>query len=68
MVDGQSSAEWRKSSLSGANGCVEVGLVDGKVAVRSSNDRSGPMVVFTSLEWEAFLGGVRKGEFDLTSG
>lgn len=59
-----SSAEWHKSTLSGANGCVEVAFVDGQVAVRDSKDRHGHVLVFTQLEWSAFLGGVRAGEFD----
>jgi len=46
---------------------VEVAFVDGKVAVRDSKDRRGPVLVFTPAEWEAFVGGVRDGEFDLTS-
>jgi hypothetical protein len=63
MVD-LSRAVWRKSSQSYANGCVEVAFVDGQVAVRDSKDPSGPVLVFTALEWAAFLGGVRGGEFD----
>jgi hypothetical protein len=65
MVDTPSPA-WRKSSLSGTNGCVEVRLADGRVEVRDSKDRGGPVLVFARLEWEAFVGGVRNGEFDLT--
>lgn len=61
-----SSAAWRKSSRSGINGCVEVAVVDGKVAVRDSKDRRGPVLVFTLQEWEAFVGGIHDGEFDLT--
>jgi hypothetical protein len=60
-----SRAAWRKSTRSGTNGCVEVALVDNKVAVRDSKDRGGPVLVFTAHEWEAFVGGVRSGEFDL---
>jgi hypothetical protein len=67
VVDDLSSAVWRKSSRSGTNGCVEVAVVDGKVAVRDSKERGGPVLVFTPLEWEAFVGGVRDGEFDLNS-
>jgi hypothetical protein len=67
-MDGQSSADWRKSSLSGVNGCVEVAFFDGMVAVRDSRDTGGPVLLFTGAEWEAFVGGVRKGEFDLTAG
>jgi hypothetical protein len=63
MVD-LSSAAWRKSTYSNANGCVEVAFVDTRVAVRDSKDRTGPVLVFGSHEWEAFLNGVRAGEFD----
>ena len=57
---------WVKSSLSFANGnCVEVSdLPGGTVGVRNSRDREGPVLRFTQDEWYAFLGGVRKGEFD----
>ena len=57
---------WVKSSLSFANGnCVEVAdLPDGAVGVRNSRDQGGPVLRFTPDEWHAFLGGVRKGEFD----
>jgi Domain of unknown function (DUF397) len=36
--------------------------------VRDSKDRSGPVLQFTRREWEAFLAGVRHGEFDLSIG
>jgi Domain of unknown function (DUF397) len=57
---------WVKSSLSLANGnCVEVAdLPGGRVGVRNSRDPGGPVLRFTPAEWQAFLGGARKGEFD----
>jgi Domain of unknown function (DUF397) len=60
-------ALWRKSTRSGANGCVEVAFIDdGRIAVRDSKDRQrGPVLKFTAEEWRAFVGGVRGGEFDL---
>jgi Domain of unknown function (DUF397) len=64
MVEDQSRAVWRKSTLSHTNGCVEVAFVEDRVAVRDSKDRGGPVLVFTPFEWEAFVGGVRDGEFD----
>lgn len=64
MVD-LSRATWRKATRSGYNGCVEVGVVDGQIAVRDSKDRQGPVLMFTPHEWEAFLGGARDGEFEL---
>jgi hypothetical protein len=64
MVD-LSSATWRKSTYSNANGCVEVAFVDTQAAVRDSKDRTGPVLVFDNHEWEAFVGGVRDGQFEL---
>ena len=58
------TANWRKSSHSGSNGCVEVAHGDDQIAVRDSKDPSGPMLLFTPVEWRAFLAGVRDGEFD----
>jgi hypothetical protein len=58
-------AEWRVSTLCDLNGCVEVALLDGRIAVRDSKDKGGPVLLFTAREWEAFVGGVRGGEFDL---
>lgn len=58
---------WRKSSFSGGNygGCVEVAfLPNGEVWVRDSKDHSLPPHRFTPAEWDAFVAGVRAGEFD----
>jgi hypothetical protein len=61
-----SAPDWAKSSLSHANGsCVEVsGLSDDFIRIRDSKDAKGPILRFTPAEWDAFLGGVRMGEFD----
>lgn len=56
---------WIKSSLSFSNGnCVEVArLPDGGVAIRNSRHRETELH-YTRAEWDAFLDGARKGEFD----
>jgi Domain of unknown function (DUF397) len=59
-----SDLTWRKSSYSAANGCVEVASLGDQIAVRDSKDRSGPLLVFSRMEWEAFLAGARDGQFD----
>jgi hypothetical protein len=61
-----SDPHWVKSSLSFSNGnCVEVANLPGsQVGVRHSKDIQGPVLRFTPDEWQAFLGGVRNGEFD----
>jgi hypothetical protein len=61
------AASWFKSSASAYNGdCVEIShLRDGRVAVRDTKDRaSGPALIFTLSEWNAFLAGAKNGEFD----
>ncbi|MGC5014097.1 DUF397 domain-containing protein [Streptosporangium sp. DT93] len=50
------TATWRKSSLSGANGdCVEVADLGGVVAVRDSKNPGGPALVLTRDTWSAFV-------------
>ena len=62
-----SHAVWKKSSQSETDGqSVEIAdLPGGYVALRDSRSPQGPALVFTPAEWEAFVGGVRDGEFDL---
>jgi hypothetical protein len=60
--------EFRKSTFSADSAlCVEVGFVDdnglGQVMVRNSKHRDGPVLEFTQSEWDAFVKGVRAGEF-----
>lgn len=59
---------WRKSSYSNGTGgdCVEVAdLPDGGRTVRDTKDRgNGPVLLFTRAEWQAFVAGVKDGEFD----
>lgn len=57
---------WWKSSYSNNTACVEVARERGLVFVRDTKDRSGPVLRFSVEEWNAFLGGVRDGEFDFT--
>jgi hypothetical protein len=60
---------WRVSRYTGSGGkdCVEVGpLADGsgRVAVRHSHHPDGTVIVYTPREWDAFVRGVKDGDFD----
>lgn len=58
---------WFKSSFSNGQGgdCVETRrLPDGSRAVRHSKDPDGPALIFSTSEWDAFVAGVKAGEFD----
>lgn len=62
-----SAAGWVKSSRSGpySDNCVEVNGLDGPlVAVRDSKDPDGAVLAFTPGEWDAFIEGARRGEFN----
>jgi hypothetical protein len=58
---------WKKSSASGpwTDNCVEVSGAPGEILVRDSKDPDGPVLRFDYGEWNAFLEGVRLGEFDI---
>ncbi|MER6172170.1 DUF397 domain-containing protein [Streptosporangium sp. NPDC001681] len=77
MATDLTGVTWHKSSLSGSSGgnCVEVAVVDvsdtGHKAdpgplhvIRDSKNPEGPKLFFTQSEWDAFVVGVKLGEFD----
>jgi hypothetical protein len=53
-----------KTSRCHSGGCVAVAADDGVVRVRSTLVADGPVVSFTKAEWDEFVAGVRRGEFD----
>ncbi|WP_371515342.1 DUF397 domain-containing protein [Kitasatospora sp. NBC_01300] len=65
MDVGLTGARWRKSSHSGGGGaCIEV--ADGFThvqPVRDSKDPHGPVLLFPTPAWQAFVTAVRAGEF-----
>jgi hypothetical protein len=57
-------ASWRKSSYSNPSGnCVEAATLATGVAVRNSRFPDGPALVFTEAEWDAFVRGIKAGDF-----
>ncbi|MBU6214810.1 DUF397 domain-containing protein [Patescibacteria group bacterium] len=46
--------------------CVAVRIGDVSVDVRDTKDPSSPTLSFTRAEWDAFIQGVKKNEFDIT--
>jgi Domain of unknown function (DUF397) len=60
-------ASWRKSTYSNLNGsCVELTkLSDDRVGLRDTKDDGvGPVLIFTGMEWNAFIAGAKDGQFD----
>ncbi|MEU6738933.1 DUF397 domain-containing protein [Streptosporangium sandarakinum] len=71
-----SGAVWRRAASGDGGGeCVEVAVVEAPATghkaglgplyvLRDSRDPDGPKLFFTRAEWDAFMGGVKLGEFD----
>jgi hypothetical protein len=57
---------WHKSRCSSPQGeCVEMArLTTGQIAVRNSRHPDGPALIYTQAEMDAFIGGVKDGDFD----
>jgi hypothetical protein len=58
-IDG---ATWRKSSYSGTNGggCVEAGVAgQGRMVVRDTTNRSGPVLNITAETWQTFISSLK---------
>ena len=59
--------QFRKSTNSANNGCVEFAATGDLVLMRDSKNPAGPVLTFTRREINAFLLGAKAGEFeDLT--
>ena len=59
------SDTWQKATKSNTNGaCVEVRTEGASVQVQDTKDR-GNVLTFTFAEWDAFLDGAKRGQFDL---
>ncbi|MEW1737924.1 DUF397 domain-containing protein [Nocardia beijingensis] len=61
-----SGAKWFKSSHSESGGqCVEVAwLGNTHVGVRDSKNSSGPALIFTPSDWDAFMSTITDGGFE----
>lgn len=59
-----SNWKWRRSTSCNAGNCVEVAAIDGGVALRDSKNRDGAILTYSRSEWEAFVTGIRSGDFD----
>lgn len=75
-----SRAEWQSAAPAEGEeeSNVEIAVIDGRdspvghktgeeklILMRDGKHPEGPVLVFTPAEWDAFVGGVKDGEFDL---
>ena len=62
----ESRAVWQTTpNRDGTSGRIGVAFVDDLIGMRDMAVEGSPILVFTPAEWDAFVGGVQDGEFDL---
>ena len=56
---------WRTATKSAGGNCVQVARRGDTIMIADSkNADGGPFLSYTLQEWDAFLDGAKKGEFD----
>lgn len=55
---------WHRSSFCADQACVEVAAQRNHVYLRNTADSAGIIVRYTRAEWEAFVLGMKAGDFD----
>nr|WP_305789820.1 DUF397 domain-containing protein [Actinoplanes lichenis] len=56
--------DWRIATRSSGGNCVQVAAAADMIAVRHSRRPEQEIILYTKPEFEAFLDGAKKGEFD----
>jgi hypothetical protein len=64
MINSPEDVRWRKARHCGSNACVEVAKVGDLYWVRDSKHPQAAPMRFSREEWDAFVTGVRGGDFD----
>ncbi len=65
LASGSAGLNWRRPKCGSHGSCVEIAdTADDGVAVRDGKSAdSSPILFFSRQEWDAFLAGVKAGEF-----
>ncbi|WP_405488500.1 DUF397 domain-containing protein [Nocardia sp. NBC_00511] len=56
-------AQWRRGDDT-TDGVEIAFLTSGNIGLRDSRNPTGPVLIFTPGEWEAFVAGAKDGEFN----
>ena len=63
-TDPSTDTPWRTAAKSGQGNCVQVARRGDVIMIADSKHPAGPILSYTILEFDAFLDGAKKGEFD----
>jgi hypothetical protein len=58
------NADWRTSTFCAGNNCIEVARIGESIAIRDSKNPDGTIQMYSPSEWNAFLDGLARGDFD----
>ena len=58
------SVDWRTSKSCAGGNCIQVAAINGSIALRDSKDPNGPVLMYSTEEWQEFLAGAKNGDFD----
>lgn len=63
MTKSANIPQWRRSNRCGNSTCIEVAKMDDHYLIRDSKNPDAAPLIFTPAEWDAFVAGVRDGDF-----
>jgi hypothetical protein len=55
---------WRVAKKCDIVNCVQVARLNEMIVIGDTKNPDGPVLLYTQDEWEAFINGVRHGDFD----
>lgn len=55
---------WYIATSCESGACVQVAASGDNILLRDSKRPDGPLLSYTRIEWDAFIQGVKRGEFD----
>lgn len=60
---GLAGLAWRTANCN-QGACVEIAPLRDQIAIRDSKNPAGPVLVYDKEEWQTFVVGVKRGDFD----
>ncbi|MBB2945103.1 hypothetical protein FB565_004836 [Actinoplanes lutulentus] len=63
MIKKAEGPRWRRSRQCASGACVEVAKAGDEVLIRDSKNRHVTPLAFSRAEWDAFVAGVKAGDF-----
>ncbi len=56
--------DWRVALACNGGECIRVAPQGNEIVIGDSKNPSGPVLTYSRPEWQAFVNGIRQGDFD----